>query len=154
MKQTVQKFFGTVSNKDPFADFMPSFLGEVGPSFHSFIHSLCNFFDTFSKGKPTCFLPTKVGVNFHPFSCTCCACKFATCPSPRQTPAESSPMFVFLGKSILKNCTMGSGEVPKCGKKTFGKKNKIAQLIILLEETPQKLALILLKKFCVRSGTF
>jgi hypothetical protein len=34
----------------------PLFWGKWGRVFiHSFIHSLCNFFGTFSKGKPKCF---------------------------------------------------------------------------------------------------
>jgi hypothetical protein len=77
--RAVQKFLYGLSNKDPFADFMPSFLGEVGPSFHSFIHSfIVQFLWYFLQRKTQMFLPMKVGSNFHPFSCTCCACKFAT----------------------------------------------------------------------------
>jgi hypothetical protein len=69
-KQTVQKVFVPSPIRIPFADFMPSFLGEMGPSFHSFIHSfIVQFLPYFLQRKTQMFFAYESGgFNFHSFS--------------------------------------------------------------------------------------
>lgn len=99
-KQTVQKVFVRSAIRTHLLISCPLFWGKWG---RVFIHSLSNFFGTFSKGKPKRFLPMKVGSNFHPFSCTC-ACKFANMsPSQGKPPWKVPPQndFSSLAKKTI-----------------------------------------------------